>query len=324
MTDVEALTAEQQDLLADLSRQFDKVLEEALAGARSQPPLEPESYFDRNCQWCFLRARNWDVAAALEQMKGCLKWRMDTRPWEVKCNACTQDPITHTMRQVGWDAKGRPVMYSSFKQAKERWNVEQNMQHCTCCCETLVAQMRRLQVQQWSWVIDFEGFGMRDMAPRIAMAMGTLLQNYPERLHRIVFIDMPRLFQAAFQALKLVVDARTIGKVIFSAPHSIELHTGDWMSPPLLQWLTREMACNRQRYSGATERDARCYWIPALQGQHDSRGTDAFVSSGMFWSFAHGFAAPAGGDVGADTGGEVEVEAEHLGDAVHQDGVYTE
>ena len=68
------------------------------------------------------------------------------------------------------------------------------LQHCTCCCETLVAQMRRLQVrrrvviaslfcftrlsqvQQWSWVIDFEGFGMRDMAPRIAMAMGTLLQ----------------------------------------------------------------------------------------------------------------------------------------------------
>ena len=95
------------------------------------------------------------------------------------------------------------------------------------------------------------------------------------------------------------------------------------------------------RYSGATERDARCYWIPvhpcvhfaaarmltwlqALQGQHDSRGTDAFVSSDMFWSFAHGFAAPAGGDVGADTGGEVEVEAGHLGDAVHQDGVYTE
>jgi hypothetical protein len=73
-----------QDLLADLSRQFDEVLEEALAGARSQPPLEPESYFDRNCQWCFLRARNWDVAAALEQMKACLKWRMDTRPWEVK------------------------------------------------------------------------------------------------------------------------------------------------------------------------------------------------------------------------------------------------
>jgi hypothetical protein len=35
------------------------------------------------------------------------------------------------------------------------------------------------QVQQWSWVIDFEGFGMRDMAPRIAMAMGTLLQVSP-------------------------------------------------------------------------------------------------------------------------------------------------
>jgi hypothetical protein len=131
-------------------------------------------------------------------------------------------------------------------------------------------------------------FSMRDMAPRIAMAMGTLLQvrmppppasspppptlphplqrsqNYPERLHRIVFIDMPRLFQAAFQALKLVVDARTIGKVrfsssggggggssssilaaprhggsqvIFSAPHSLEQVAGEWMSPELLQVL---------------------------------------------------------------------------------------
>jgi predicted dehydrogenase len=85
-----------------------------------------------------------------------------------------------------------------------------------------------------------------------------------------VFIDMPRLFQAAFQALKLVVDARTIGKVrssssssssssggsggggsssssilaaprhggsqvIFSAPHSLEQVAGEWMSPELLQ-----------------------------------------------------------------------------------------
>jgi hypothetical protein len=64
---------------------------------------------------------------------------------KVKCEACTQDPITHTMRQVGsietgyvlhfcsvrngallllrqvgWDARGRPVMYSSFKQVGSR------------------------------------------------------------------------------------------------------------------------------------------------------------------------------------------------------------
>ncbi len=109
---------------------------------------------------------------------------------------------------------------------------------------------------------------------------------------------MPRLFQAAFQALKLVVDARTIGKVhssssssiilaasshvgmqvIFSAPLSLEQVAGEWMSPALLQvrrsggrdyvmaiavdaryaalvtlpalllqWMAREMACNRQR-----------------------------------------------------------------------------
>jgi hypothetical protein len=109
-------------------------------------------------------------------------------------------------------------------------------------------------------------------------------------------------------------------------------------SPPVFA-LTFVCLALGGRYSGATERDARCYWIPvhpcvqfaaarmltwlqAQQGQHDSRGTDAFVSSDMFWSFAHGFAAPAGGVVGADS--EVEVEAEHLGDAVHQDGVYTE
>jgi len=89
-----------QDLLDELSRQFELALSEALPGTR-QPDQEPEAYFDRNCQWCFLRARNWDVAAALAQMKACLQWRVEARPWEVKCDACGVDPITHTMRQVG-------------------------------------------------------------------------------------------------------------------------------------------------------------------------------------------------------------------------------
>jgi hypothetical protein len=45
----------------------------------------------------------------------------------------------------------------------------------------------------------------------------------------------------------------------------------------------------------------------------------------MFWSFADGFAGLAGCDAGgARTGGEVEVEGEDVGDATHEDGVYTE
>jgi hypothetical protein len=98
-----------QALLDELSRQFEDVLADTVQDARRQPPEEPELFFDRNCQCCFLRARsnpqptssrtsanhhmhpptpssrrsNWDVAAALAQMTASLQWRVKSRPWEV-------------------------------------------------------------------------------------------------------------------------------------------------------------------------------------------------------------------------------------------------
>ena len=75
------------------------------------------------------------------------------------------------------------------------------------------ARWTRAQVDQWIWIIDFHGFTLRDCDPRSATMVIDLLQHYPERLFRVVFLDAPFIFGALWSAIRSVLDERTAGKV---------------------------------------------------------------------------------------------------------------
>ncbi len=68
-------------------------------------------------------------------------------------------------------------------------------------------------MDQWIWIIDFHGFTLRDCDPRSATMAIDLLQHYPERLFRVIFLDAPFIFGALWSAIRSVLDERTAGKV---------------------------------------------------------------------------------------------------------------
>ena len=77
----------------------------------------------------YLRARNWKQADSLKMIKASIKWQEETKPETVKCPKCLKDPMAHNMRVVGFDKHGRPVIYTCFRQAHDRFNAEANMKH---------------------------------------------------------------------------------------------------------------------------------------------------------------------------------------------------
>ena len=173
---------------------------------------------------------------------------------------CARNPHGHNMRVVGEDPDGRPVVYTCFAQANERWDTTNNIADLTHLLETTIARTMDAGrgVEKMLWIIDFHGFAMRDaFQPATTLQTARLLDHYPERLHRIIMVDAPRLFDATFRAVSLILPAETAAKVKFvrrgrgSAGDATRAYLRDALGPGFAAWLEVEMDENRdpERYA---------------------------------------------------------------------------
>lgn len=122
------------------------------------------------------------------------------RPNSVKFEdsvVCAKNPYALNMRCVGY-SEDRPVMYTCFSQANDRYNTELNIQYLTALLEAAYAMIckrianglnKTAASRQWVWVIDFDGFGFYDQSPSSAMQTASLMRNYPEMLSFVALVD---------------------------------------------------------------------------------------------------------------------------------------
>ena len=97
---------------------------DALARA-VQPILDSDEAVRR---WCtranverFPRADRGNLAKATKRLTDTLKWRVVERPETRVCSACiNKDLRSHYMNFVGWDRRGRALVYSDIGLAKDK------------------------------------------------------------------------------------------------------------------------------------------------------------------------------------------------------------
>ena len=214
-------------------------------------------FCDQECVLRFLVARQWNIEKAASQLKKTLQWRQKAKPWEIGCDECRKDPHSHNMRQVGIDGDGRPVIYTSFSQAQNRFDVNSNLQHLLGTMESATHYMKKHGVGKWIWIVDFDGFSARDCDPRSALRTAELLTHYPERLHLTLLLDAPSLFSGVWAALRAVLDTATAAKVRFVPLAQMQSVLRDLLPAELADWLHREAEENRACH----RRGARkAYW----------------------------------------------------------------
>eukprot|EP01052_Picozoa_sp_SAG31_P014051 SAG31_NODE_861_length_11418_cov_5.107430_6_plen_332_part_00 len=240
-------------------------------GSSSQYQFDADEF----CACRYLVAHNNDADAAAAALAATLRWRQEARPAEIECAACLRDPHSHSLRVCGWDGSGRAVMYTCFSQATHRFNPEENTQHLTRTLEdacaimasrshissrtdfedasggTTGAAVKVAGAESCIWVVDFHGYSMySDSNPRTAVLASELLAHYPQRLHRAVLVDAPRVFSATWAALKMVINSVTASKVVFArtGDGSLEAELESWgpLSHAVRQWLLAEIASNRE------------------------------------------------------------------------------
>jgi len=265
---------------------------------------------DKNDDFCdlemcrrYLVAREWSLEKAKKQLISTFE-----REIQIVTNSTTNDPKEFwqspkalndphslSLRWIGWDdIEGRPIAYTCFAEAHDRFDVSDNMQHLDLCLRagTKLFRTRRKRgmnttasARQWILGVDFYGFGLRDNNPKTAVYTARLLQHYPEMLSMVILLGAPLLFGGFFRVISPLIDDRVRAKIIFlkvegSNDTMVKCALNEKIGPKASAWICNEMKDNRQK-----RKDKKKYWVAPSQSQkdmHDPRGIDTYVSSDMY------------------------------------------
>lgn len=227
----------------------------------------------------FLKARDWKINDAEKLLKATVEWRRINRPLHSHCMGCMEQQGYHSMRQVGFDVQGRPVIYSSFTQCSARQNrTEDIVHHVTYLMENATKTMKP-GVTQWVMVIDCTGLSIANCSPKLGHGVGQVLaDNYPERLGLVFCVNHNPVFQGVWNAIKIFLHPNTVSKVNLTRSKSkVKAQFAKFFSEELSTWLLDEMKLNKQKPLSRSQRE---FWsAPVLPDEHDPRGCRSYIKN---------------------------------------------
>ena len=189
----------------------------------------------------FMRARNFNVAAASKFIRADARWRREVgaapQPSPLAqmaaadvlgCDPADFHNVTARPRQVCFDKQGRPVVFSALRDLRcddalklvdaetfvryHVWKQEQLMR-------LLHAQSVRLgkRMETIVAVLDLKGTSIRITGGSFFKLVNAWTKvdsdHYPERMGTIFLINAPSVFSIVWKAIKPLLDPRTVRKI---------------------------------------------------------------------------------------------------------------
>jgi len=185
------------------------------------------------------------------------------------CQAClNKDLRSHYMQHVGWDKRGRALVYSDIGIARDK-APKSNAEHCIQVLEFLEPILPPFPNDQYLWVVDFHKFSISDMNPKMAIACLSLFGRcYPERLGQMILVGAPSLFNVFFRAVAPFADPVSVKKVRFArgpdgkgGGKKFDPVMNEFFDDETKAWLVAEMMENRLRWKDIARRKS---WLAAL------------------------------------------------------------
>ncbi|KAG2483679.1 hypothetical protein HYH03_017482 [Edaphochlamys debaryana] len=189
----------------------------------------------------FLRARQWDVVAALDMLIKCLKWRKEfdiaNLPREV-----LPPQLDAAGRKTGRDRVGNPVTYNMYGAGVDMDSVLSGPAGVATFVRWRVGLMegavRELEfdrgVECVTQVHDYSGASMfaANAAKGASKEIIRLFQdNYPEMLSAKLFLNVPRVMEFLFGIFAAFCDAATRAKFVVASPARSRLMLFQYVDP---------------------------------------------------------------------------------------------
>lgn len=283
----ENLSQEQRTMIDDL---YERV--SALRVKLAEELPQEADFCDHETCRRYLVARQWNLDKAESQLNSTLTWRLQQNPARLdfwQSPKPLQDPFSLSMRVIGVDQDGRPIAYTCFAEAHDRWDVEANMQHMLLLMDAssrlLLKKRARGENQtassrQWTWVVDFDGFCWRDQNPKSAVVTAKLMQHFPEMLHLAVLINAPKLFSGVYKLIRPILDERVRNKILFQRSEEAVETLQERLGVEATEWILAETRDNQSKRNSSNRKR---YWVaPQGDDEHDPRGMRSYVGSDLY------------------------------------------
>jgi hypothetical protein len=170
----------------------------------------------------------------MEKAEGMLsqtiKWRVTTRPREMRNDATAHSPDLTDVRIIGMDDRHRPVIFQSYPASADH-SAASLQKNSICVMEKAMQCMSAHAPHSVVFVYDLgasrkDGLSSIKDQARVAGAVKKVAKifqdHYPEMLALMVFINPPGVYEAAYQMVRPFIDAKTAAKVMV-------LHDSDMM-----------------------------------------------------------------------------------------------
>ncbi|CAF1160590.1 unnamed protein product [Adineta ricciae] len=168
----------------------------------------------------WLRARKWDIDAAVQQLMETLKWRKESAVDNLLLkgeNELNLDEIqTKKSYYMGYDKVGRPISYIHVREhIKDQFPAEQTEKFGIFSVE-IGRKLLKESIETGTVVIDMSGFGMNNMDYTLVKYFLHLLENfYPESLGLALIVHSPLIFYSCWAVIKHWLDPVIQNKIHF-------------------------------------------------------------------------------------------------------------
>ena len=115
------------------------------------------------------------------------------------CSTCFKDFTSHSFNKVCDTLEGGPVFYTKISNASKYDDTKGIVDHCT-------KYLNHVNPEKWSWIIDFEGFGIKHT---LGMSTGVNLAkliNHYGKLDNLIIINSNTLVEQMIKMIKLILN----------------------------------------------------------------------------------------------------------------------
>lgn len=236
--------------------------------------------------WRFLEQGAWDLENAVKLIQSAFEWHAKVGP-AVKSileEVYTKQPGYLSLRQVGFDKVGRPVLYGCFAQNAVRaadLSVDGVIAHLVHLTEN--AGKTNVEKDSTSEtgctniiILDCSGFEPRFfLKPDMLLKVNqTLCLLYPNVIHSVLVVNYSQDVRNTWSTIKGTFDGGLVAKVKFVPPTAISQTLDDMFGLSLIQWLQAELRLNKETPLSPSQ--ASFYLKNAA---HDPRGCDVYVDA---------------------------------------------
>ena len=115
------------------------------------------------------------------------------------CSICFKDFTSHSFNKVCDTLEGGHVFYTKISNASKYDDTKGIVSHCT-------KYLNHIKPDKWSWIIDFEGFGIKHtLGMSTGIQLAKLINHYG-KLHDLIFVNSNTFVEKMLKMITLILD----------------------------------------------------------------------------------------------------------------------